>query len=326
MRVLIPGPCYEDSFVDNVRSTLIDMGHEVVGLPPETHAAYWSLPRYAMRVLSERVRGDRPGREDVELLKLARAARPDFVLGLTWDLHNETLDELGRLCRGRRVLWWGDPPANNKRWGMLSSGWDHVYAKDPDVVRKLSLAGRRASLLHEAMNPKWHRVVAGRTNDDIVVAGNYYAFRQVLVARLARDGVTFKLFGSRLPPWSLPEIKARFSGKYVVYEEKSRAFGEGLACLNTFSLAEGNSLNCRAFEIAGAGGLQLIEHRPIISECFEPGKEVLVFQTYEELLDLIKRARSHPEEMNTIRAAGSQRALSEHTYRHRLSRIFAEAA
>jgi spore maturation protein CgeB len=324
MRVLVLGPSYEDSFVDNVRSTLVSMGHEVIGLPPETHAAYWSLPRYAMRVLSERIRGDRPPRGDQELLRLARSKRPDFVLGLTWDIHIDTLHELGRMCRGRRVLWWGDPPANNKRWGLLNPGWDHVYAKDPDLIRKLALAGQSASLMHEAMNPKWHRVVAGRKSDDIVIAGNYYAFRQAVIARLLRDGVTFKLYGSRPPPWALPEIKTIHSGKYVVYEEKSRAFGEGLACLNTFTLAEGNSLNCRAFEIAGAGGLQLIEHRPIIAECFEPGKELCVFHSYEELLDLIKRARKSPEDMRSVRQAGAARALADHTYRHRLGRIFAE--
>ena len=48
-------------------------------------------------------------------------------------------------------------------------------------------------------------------------------------------------------------------------------FGEALACLNSFSPAEGDSLNCRAFEVAGAAGLQLIEDRPAIRECFDPG-------------------------------------------------------
>lgn len=324
MRVLVAGPGFEDSFADNVRSALVEMGHTAIGLPQEAREAYWSLPRYAMRVLSERLRGDRPPNDEIALVRLARSARPDFVLGLTWDLHNETLDELGRLCPGRRVMWWGDPPANNRRWGVLSPGWDRVYVKDPDLVGKLKLAGQDAALMHEAMNPRWHRVIAPQANNNVVIAGNYYAFRQALIVRLARDGVAFELYGAAPPRWSTPEVKARFSGKYVVREEKSRAFGEGLACLNTFSLAEGNSMNCRAFEIAGAGGLQLIERRPILEECFEPGKEVLAFTEYAELLDFIRRARSRPEEMKVIRAAGAKRALADHTYRHRLSRIFAE--
>lgn len=324
MRVLLAGPCFDDSFAENIRATLLEMGHEVVGSEPRRLESYWSLPRHAARVLEERLRGDRPSREDRRLLEVARASRPDLVLALTWEIHIEVLHELGRLTGGRRVLWWGDAAANSRRWGILSPGWDRVYIKDPDAAQKLKLAGRSAELLHEAMNPAWHRVVASQSHGDVVVAGNYYAFRQAIVARLMQSGVTFRLYGPAPPAWSLPEIKSRWTGKYIVREEKSRAFGEGLACLNTFHPSEGNALNCRAFEIAGAGGLQLIEHRPIIEACFEPGREVLTFRTYEELLALIERARAYPAEMAEVRAACARRALAEHTYRHRLERIFAD--
>src|SRR5262249_46305757 len=130
------------------------------------------------------------------------------------------------------------------------------------------------------------------------------------------------LFGPKPPIWAASPIKEQWTGRYVVREGKSRVFGESLACLNTFSLAEGNSLNCRAFEIAGAGGLQLLEERPIVAECFEPGNEVLTFSTFEELLDHIERCKRSPAEMETIRAAAARRALGQHTYRHRLERIF----
>jgi spore maturation protein CgeB len=324
MRILLAGPSFDDSFAENVKSALLEMGHEVYGSEPEELERYWSLPRYAMRVLGERLRGDRPSRTDRLLLDLARSVKPDLLLALTWDVHPEILHAIGRICPGRRVLWWGDAVANCRRWGILNPGWDRVYVKDADAIQKLRLAGQRADLLHEAMNPKWHRVIDGERHGEVVVAGNYYAFRQALIARLLRDGVPFRLFGPAPPGWSLPEIKFRWSGKYIVREEKSRAFGEGLACLNTFHPSEGNSLNCRAFEIAGAGGLQVIEHRPILATCFEPGKEVLAFRSYEELLAILHRARSAPREMDAIRAAGARRALAEHTYRHRLTRIFSD--
>jgi len=70
------------------------------------------------------------------------------------------------------------------------------------------------------------------------------------------------------------------------------------------------------------GGWQLIEYRPAISQCFEPERELLIFRTYEELLESIQRARTAPKEMQRIRAAGARRVLAEHTYRHRLEVIF----
>jgi spore maturation protein CgeB len=321
MRIFIPAVCIEDNFEDNVEKTLREMGHEVRSLGSVGRDSYWSLPRYAARVAREMVVGDKPDRVGLKIIETAKSFKPDVVLSLTGQLHPLVLEELGRLAPGRRILWWGDPPANSQKWGILDPGWDFVYIKDRIAQRKLRLAGRNAFLLHEAMNPTWHRPVAEQKNDAIVVAGNYYAFRQAIVLRLMQDAVTFQLYGPPPPRWADAKIKDSHTGKYLVGEEKSRVFGEGAACLNTFPLAEGDSLNCRAFEVAAAAGLQLIEYRPAIEECFEPGKELLTFQTYDELLAHIGRARSRDPELTSIRKAGARRALAEHTYRHRLEVI-----
>jgi spore maturation protein CgeB len=326
MRILLLGPRFEDGFADNVASALVEMGHEVVGAGEVSIASYWSLPRRVFRVVEERVFGDSPLPAERNLLRAVRDLRPDVLLALTWDVHPEILDALGPSLRGRRILWWGDAPANSRRWGLVNPFWDKVYVKDPDAAKKLRLAGKDAALLFEAMNPRWHRPVASRKNDSVVVAGNFYGYRQAVLLRLLRDGARVELYGTEPPRWSAPEIRARFSKKYITREEKSRVFGEGMACLNTFALAEGNSLNCRAFEIAGAGGLQLVEFRPILEQCFEPGKEVLAFETYEELSAHIDRARRFPADVEPIREAGARRALAEHTYRHRLEVLLAGVA
>lgn len=165
------------------------------------------------------------------------------------------------------------------------------------------------------------RPVAGQCNNSIAVAGNSYAYRQAVCLQLMKRGVDVGLYGAKPPRWSDPVYRKAHTGRYIVREEKSRVFGEALACLNTFQLAEGNSLNCRAFEIAGAGGLQLVEDRPAVVQCFEPGRELLTFGTFEELVAHIDRARKEPARMRAIREAGARRALAEHTYRHRLATI-----
>lgn len=321
MRVLLTSPVYEDSFSENVAVTLKAMGHEVQSPIQATHGAYYSLPRQALRIIGERVLGDRPNGEDRKVMELAKAFKPHLVLSLTRGLHPEALEEVGKTGDTRRAIWWGDSPGNSVRWGMLDPGWDLVLAKDAQAVSKIRMVGRNAHLLHEAMNPSWHKPIAQQANDRIAVAGNSYSFRQAICVRLMEASVPLALYGPRPPAWSNPAYGRAHSGKYIVKEGKSRVFGEALACLNTFSLSEGDSLNCRAFEIAGAGGLQLIEYRPAIQECFEPGKEVLTFTTFEELLAHIERARRDPAAIKVVREAGAHRALAEHTYRHRLERL-----
>src|SRR5262249_17345336 len=131
VKVLVPGPAFEDSFADNVWHTLGQMGHEVIAPGSRRYASYWSFPRYLLRAARERVVGARPSRREWQLLRLARARRPDITLCLSFDIHPEILDELGKLCPGRRILWWGDAPANSQRWGLVNPGWDWVFVKDP---------------------------------------------------------------------------------------------------------------------------------------------------------------------------------------------------
>jgi spore maturation protein CgeB len=297
------------------------MGHEVCTLGQIHPGEPSSTSGRAMTMAWTLLSNGRPRPTERRTLARARRFQPDAILALTADFHSETVADLSALCSGRCVLWWGDAPANSRRWGILDPGWTAVFLKDRDAVRKLRMAGRNAILLHEAMNPTWHRPVADRSHDSVAVVGNSYAYRQALVLRLMGNGVSVELFGPRPPWWADTRILATHKKVYLTREAKSRVFGEAMACLNTFSLAEGNSLNCRAFEIAGAAGLQFIEYRPAIEECFDPGRELLTFSHYEELLDHVNRARAAPRDMNAIRQAGARRALAEHTYEQRLARV-----
>jgi spore maturation protein CgeB len=130
-----------------------------------------------------------------------------------------------------------------------------------------------------------------------------------------------KLYGNRPPRWADKDIKDIFQNKFIVKEEKSRVFGEGLACINSTAMSEGNSINCRAFEIAGAGGLQIMEYRPAIEDCFEPGKEIVTYESVEELMDKISFYRSNVGASLAIRNAAHHRVISSHTYQHRLNEI-----
>lgn len=324
MKVIIPNHAAPDSFVENVAHCLEGLGHQVLTMPPRSNRRLSTPLQRKWRNLIEALRPNRPSPNERWLLANSRSWRPDMLLCLTQSLSEDTLAQLPSLGIRHRIAWWGDSPANMVKLGLLTPEWDTVYLKDPHGVSKFRRLGLNASLLHEAMNPHWHRPIAKRKNSEIAIAGSFYGYRQALTFILLNKQVDVGLYGGRLPRWANDEIRRRHTGKFIVREEKSRVFGEALACLNSTSLSEGNSLNCRAFEIAGAGGLQLLEHREIISECFEPGKELLVFDSVEELLELITRAKQDETWVNNIREAGARRALNEHTYQHRLRKILSD--
>lgn len=326
MRILIPAHRVPDNFADNVAHTLGKMGHEVYTLPPrQVFDARTRVQSARDAVLRRMVRGFVTGPER-QALALAREIRPEMVLALTQQLATQTLVDLKNLGVRHRVVWWGDAPANMQQMGVLDDEWDAIFFKDLDCVRKLQRVGLNAHLLHEAHNPDWHRPMGGAIGESVVVAGNFYGHRQFIVRRLLDRGIPLDLYGPPLPRWVDPAIAKVHHGRYLVCEEKSTVFGAGLACLNSMHIVEGNALNCRAFEIAGAAGLQLIEQRPMIETCFEPGKEVMVFDSLPELLDNIERARKSPNEVAKIREAGHRRAIAQHTYQHRLEQILETVA
>jgi spore maturation protein CgeB len=318
---MIPNYAAPDSFADNVAHTLRKNGHIIIS--PERPFRSGVRLIAALNTVYAAATPNRCLPHERWALRAAKTHRPDMVLCLTQALKPEVLSELRTLGVRHRIAWWGDSPANMHGLGLLADGWDHIFIKDAAAVKKFRAVGLPASHLNECCNPDWHKRNYSAINDEVVVAGTYYGYRQMLVSRLLAAGEKLALYGPALPRWSKPDVTGAFRNRFIVKDEKSFIFGSAVACLNSTSLSEGNSLNCRAFEIAGACGLQLIEEKPAVGECFDLGKEILTYSSLEELREHVARARRETSWALQIREAGHRRAHSEHTYDHRLATIFA---
>ena len=317
MKIAIPNFPTPDSFVDNVAHTLKVMGHEVVTPRHVIGRSKYKAVNLAREVWQKAFPKNWTENEKW-ILTIARANNIDMVLCLTQSLRQEVLEELKKCGVRHLVAWWGDTPANMRGLGLLASGWDKIFIKDAMAVAKFQAVGLDADLLHEAMNPAWHKRLFKNIGSEIIVAGSYYGYRQYLVGCLLNKAVPMALYGAKPPLWADPRVKQAHTGRFIVKEEKSNIFGSGLSCLNSTALSEGNSLNCRAFEIAGACGLQLIEDKPAVSQCFEPGVEVLTYRSVDDILEYLERAQKNPQWAMQVREAGYSRANANHTYEHRL--------
>lgn len=320
MKILIPNYSPPDSFVDNVSYTLKKMGHQVINMGMLSNqlmnSPYWKL----FKDVAGKILGKTSTKQELWLLRMIKIHNPQVVLTLTQALSPEVL----ALLKKNKIIticWWGDTPANMKGNGLLVDGWDLIYIKDKFAVNKLRGLGLNALYQLEALNPDWHKPLAKQNNHNVVIAGSFYDYRHFLTKKLIADNINVELYGGRLPFWADPIVKKAHSKKFIVKEEKSMIFGSGLAVLNSTAMSEFDSINCRAFEIAGAAGLQIMEYRPALEECFEIDKEILVYRHYDELIALLDKAKRFPKEMEKIRQNGLKRALAEHTYTHRLQKI-----
>ena len=320
MRFIIPSYSLPDNFTENVAFTLREMGHEVLTAPKPVKIIDDRI-MHLMQITYEKFFETSLTPQEKWLLKTFRDFKPQVVLTLTQSLNEEvllTLKKQGIIT----VCWWGDTPANMRKQGLLCEGWDFIFIKDSYAAFKLKTLGLNAFYLPEAMNPQWHKKMNTSVDRSLLFAGNTYDYRHFLLRKLLKAGEKdIKLFGQRPPRWANTEVKNLFLNKFIVKEEKSHHFGSSFACINSTAMSEGNSINCRTFEIAGSGGLQIMEYRPAIDDCFVPGKEIITYSSFEELLDKINFFRNNQDQALKVRNAGFERAHSDHTYQVRLNSI-----
>lgn len=79
--------------------------------------------------------------------------------------------------------------------------------------------------------------------------------------------------------------------------------------------------NCRLYEATGMGALLITDWKSNLHEMFDPGKEVLTYQSIPECVDRIRHCLVQRAERDSIARAGQMRTLKDHTYNIRMKEL-----
>lgn len=323
MRIGVIGPDGPDLFADNIRAGLARMGHEAfllgaprlgAGRPPAD--AFLSLAQRSLPSVDAFVQR--------RLLKRARAHACDLVINVDPGLDASVVAAL----RGhgiRTCYWFPDAVVNLGRFSAIVAPYDALFFKEPILIERLrAMLDLPVFYLPEACNPVWHRPPEGLpVSDHIVVVGNMYPSRTLLLRRLVDAGLNLRLYGGGFPRWLKDDrLAARHAGRYVRREEKAAIFRSAAAVLNNLHPGEISGVNQRLFEATACGAAVLTEWRPSLPELFEEGKEVLAFRDFDELLEKARFLLANPDRGRAMGDAASARAHAEHGYEERLSVMF----
>ena len=332
MNVLVIGKDYVDGFAALIRDELRRMGHEVSLLDPSPRATArtgrlgrgWEQAKALGWNTFERTGPGARWRERRIAAAIERAGAVDLTLCCYDFLPPDSVRQIKQLTGAPVVLWFPDAISSFGRHMFLNAGYDLLFFKDPYIVSALrrTLPDRFRYLpecFSEAGLPDIELTDADRARYgcDIATAGNLYAYRISFFEQLSDYDV--KIWGNRAPSWAeVEQVQAMLQNAYVTGEEKVKAFRGARIVLNNLHPAEVWGINARAFEIAGAGGFQMIDRRAGLSQLFKPGEEIVAFDDRDDLRGKIRRYLPAEAERAEIAAAGRRRALAEHTYRHRL--------
>ena len=81
-------------------------------------------------------------------------------------------------------------------------------------------------------------------------------------------------------------------------------------------------IRLRDFEVPMSGGFYMVEFMEELEEFYEIGKEIVCYTGPEDLAEKIKYYLAHETERETIRKAGYDRCLRDHTWQKRFQTVF----
>ena len=117
----------------------------------------------------------------------------------------------------------------------------------------------------------------------------------------------------------------------VLYEEQSHVYSEHTLSLSSTSSRSTdvlskplNVLNLRTFEIPMGGGIQICKYCTELADYFEDGKEILFYQSNDELVDKARyyTQKASDKEILQMKYFARSRAENEHTWWNRFIKIF----
>lgn len=144
-----------------------------------------------------------------------------------------------------------------------------------------------------------------------------------LLAKAAR-GVPIDFWGYGMrgwPPWS--PVRRRHHGEAWGIDMYRVLRGSRIALNRHIGVAGEYANNMRLFEATGVGSLLLTDDKANLGELFEPGKEVVTYQTADDLVERARYYLANDEERRAIAAAGQRRTLREHGYDTRMAELAA---
>lgn len=192
----------------------------------------------------------------------------------------------------------------------------------------LKLGARAYFSIYNGFDPDTHFRVAEDPTlvCDIAFIGNRLPDREIRVeelflraAQLAPQA-TFLLGGEGWGDKQIPS-NVRYIGHVPTADHnRINSSASMVMNINRESMAKaGFSPPTRVFEVAGAGACLLCDDWPGIDDCFEPGKEILVIRSAEDVLDYLNRYDA--VERRKIGDALHARAMQDHTYAQRALQV-----
>jgi spore maturation protein CgeB len=294
-------------------------GFEDAGVAPQLLALNGNTPLAAMRVRIAKLRGQSALEDHLarQLDATLDSCLPHLVVFVSAYWSPGPLLDVVKARGIPAAGWVGDRFDQSAQ--ALARRMDRVYYTDSGFLAEAKKFGfpDNGSYLPHAANPRLFHPGRSPRTDRIVFVAVPTRHRLDLLQQV---DTPIAVYGRR---WNaLGPTPHEVHNRWLARKRLPRLYQESLAVLNVrneLNVLEG--LNQRSFEPAACGTPVIHDALADLDRCFEPGKEVLVFQNGDELQDLCARLHQDAGLARRIGAAALTRVLEHHTCAHRAKTI-----
>ena len=209
----------------------------------------------------------------------------------------------------------------------LAGAYDAIFVADFATASELDEPGHPpVRYLPAGCDPSIHRPMRARDRfrANVVFAGTATPYRERRLCELVEFGVA--VWG---PGWRRTRLRDYCRGELLSHEDYIRAYAGASVAVNLACAEAGDGrqelgASRRLFEVAAIGVPQVVEEDPEVHRHFREGSEILIARTPGDLRSLTAEALHDRAWADEVASGARQRALSEHTYMHRLAALLRE--
>lgn len=234
----------------------------------------------------------------------------------------------------------------------IAPHYDYSMFVEKEAEKKYRAIGANPIYIQEAANPDIYKSYRLKKEYDVTFVGQNYLNRSEYIKYLYEQGIKVRVWGHRWipkykktnPKHYLKKLKDTFIRRYKSFDlpksitrpplsdlEMVKMFSRSKISLGFSEVIVQNKeeknaikrhIRLRDFEAPMSGAFYMTGHQKELEQYFRVGKEIVCYDTKEELLEKVKYYLEHEEEREKIRLAGYKRALRDHTWERRFDELF----
>ena len=232
----------------------------------------------------------------------------------------------------------------------IAPHYDYCMFPEKEAMEKYLDIGANPIHIQMAANSDFYKPYDLKRDYDVTFVGQNYLYRQNYVEFLYKNRIDIHVWG---PGWeralmpkkvtlverikskaglNKPIIPSANIGSPLTDDELVKNYSRSNISLNFSEVVVQDKneefgklkrhIRLRDFEAPMSGAFYMTGYQDELKEYYQIGKEIVCYETKEDLLDKVKYYLKNQDEAEIIRKAGHRRALRDHTWENRFKYLF----